>query len=71
MNGLKHKFGRRLRFVRRQRDLTQEELAEAIDVSVEFISNIERGINAPSFATLEKLATVLKASYSELFDFSE
>jgi transcriptional regulator with XRE-family HTH domain len=51
--------------------LTQERLAETTGISVEFLSNIERGINAPSFETIEKLAKVLNVSYHELFDFED
>ena len=68
---LKVKFGRRLRQIRRLKNLTQEQLAEATGISVEFVSNIERGINAPSFDTLEKLADVLNVSYVDLFDFRD
>jgi transcriptional regulator with XRE-family HTH domain len=64
-------FGRRLRQLRRQKDLTQEQLAEAVGVSVEFISNMERGVNAPSFETLEKLAEALGVPVEELFSFGE
>ncbi len=71
MSTLKTKFGQRLRQIRRYRDLTQEQLAEAITVSTEFISNMERGINAPSFKTLERLANALKIEAKDLFDFSE
>lgn len=71
MSNLRVLFGRRLRLLRRHQDLTQEQLAEAVEVSVEFISNIERGINAPSFETLEKLSTALDLPISELFNFKE
>lgn len=30
---------------------------------------MERGINAPSFETIEKISNVLKVSYVTLFDF--
>jgi transcriptional regulator with XRE-family HTH domain len=63
-------FGLRLRQLRRQNNITQERLAESIGVSVDLISNIERGINAPSFETLEKLAEILDVPVKELFDFS-
>ena len=56
MNELKIQFGRSLKAIRKQINLTQEQLAETVGVSVEFISNIERGINAPSFKTLENLS---------------
>ena len=69
MSNIKPLFGKRLRRLRRQADLTQEQLAERIGVSVEFVSNMERGINAPSFDTLEKLADSLKLKVSELFEF--
>ncbi|MBD1212734.1 MAG: helix-turn-helix transcriptional regulator [Dolichospermum circinale Clear-D4] len=68
---LKVKFGRRLRQIRRLKNLTQEQLAEATGISVEFVSNIERGINAPSFDTLEKLTEVLNVSCVDLFDFPD
>jgi transcriptional regulator with XRE-family HTH domain len=50
--------------------MTQEQLAEAIGVSVDLISNIERGVNAPSFKTIEKLSQTLNVPPKELFDFS-
>lgn len=40
---LRQKFGRRLRYLRRDRDLTQEQLAELVDLSVNAISLLERG----------------------------
>jgi len=69
MDDLRKKFGIRLQTLRRQAGLTQEQLAEATEVSVDFISLVERGINAPSFDTLEKLAKALGVSIQELFDF--
>lgn len=71
MSTLRYRFGKRLRFIRRQKDLTQEQLAEAVGISVEFLSNLERGINGPSFETLEKLAGVLAVPVQELFAFPE
>ncbi|MDZ8106578.1 MAG: helix-turn-helix transcriptional regulator [Nostoc sp. DedQUE12a] len=71
MSNLRTRFGRKLRQIRRLKNLTQQQLAEATGISVEFLSNIERGINAPSFDTLEKLVEVLNVSYVELFDFQE
>ena len=71
IGNLRSLFGRRLKHLRKQKNFTQEQLAEATRVSVEFLSNIERGINAPSFETLEKLAEALKVQFSEMFDFQE
>jgi transcriptional regulator with XRE-family HTH domain len=71
MSNLKTWFGKRLRYLRRTREMTQEQLAESINVSAEFISNVERGVNAPSFETLEKLSKVLDVPVFEMFLFDE
>jgi transcriptional regulator with XRE-family HTH domain len=71
MSTLRVKFGRRLRQLRRYRDLTQEQFAEVADISVDFVSNIERGISAPSFETLERLAEALGVAVADLFVFDD
>jgi transcriptional regulator with XRE-family HTH domain len=71
MSVLRTNFGKRLRQIRRQKDLTQEQLAEAVGVSPTFLSNLERGINGPSFDILQKLAEVLGVRVQEFFDFPE
>jgi transcriptional regulator with XRE-family HTH domain len=68
---LQQKLGRRIASLRKARKLTQEQLAEAIGCSVEFISLVERGVNAPSVAGLEKFAKILKTKVKELFNFEE
>jgi transcriptional regulator with XRE-family HTH domain len=66
---LRKRFGRRLREIRASRKLTQEEFAEALGISVDFLSLIERGRNAPSFETLDKIAKRLHVSVADLFTF--
>lgn len=66
---LQRKLGQRIAGLRKARKLTQEQMAEALDCSVEFISLVERGVNAPSVAGLEKFAKVLKLEVKELFTF--
>lgn len=68
---LQKKLGQRIANLRRARKLTQEQLAEAVGRSVEFISLVERGINAPTIAGLEEFARVLKVEVKELFCFQE
>lgn len=68
---LQRKLGQRIASLRKARKLTQEQLAEVIGCSVEFISLVERGVNAPSVAGLEKFAKVLKVEVRELFTFEE
>ena len=63
------KLGRRIAGLRKARRLTQVALAKKISCSVEFISLVERGVNAPSVAGLEKFARVLEVAISDLFTF--
>ena len=64
-------FGKRLCALRKAAKLTQEELAEVSDYSVEFISFMERGQNGPSLEGIERLANALKVKEYELFNFGE
>lgn len=66
---LQRKLGKRIAHLRKGKLLTQEQLAEAVGCSVEFISLVERGVNAPSVARLEKFATALAVEVNELFTF--
>jgi len=68
---LRKKFGRKLRQTRVQRRLTQEKFAEAVGISVDFLSLVERGVNAPSFENLEKIAKRLRVPVAELFTFDD
>ncbi len=69
MRKLKKKFGKRLQTLRREAGITQEQLADKTGVTVESISNMERGLYGPKFENLERIATVLKVPVKELFDF--
>ena len=46
--------------------LTQENLAERVDLSVSYISEIENGKKRPSLKTLEKIAAALDVSLVSL-----
>ena len=63
------KLGRKIAELRRAAKLTQAQLAEKCDYSVEFISLVERGVNAPSVAGCERIAAVFKITLKDLFDF--
>ena len=63
---LRRQFGIRLKSIRLERKLTQEQFAELVGISVDFLSLIERGINAPSF---EVMARMLRLPVRDLFDF--
>jgi transcriptional regulator with XRE-family HTH domain len=50
--------------------MTQERFAELLDISVDFLSLIERGLNAPSFESIETFSITLGIPVRDFFDFS-
>ncbi len=60
-----HPLGQRLRQRRRALSLTLKEVAEGSGLSVGFISQIERGIAAPSLSSLVSVARVLGTEVGE------
>jgi len=68
---LKVLFGKKLKSLREERRLTQQELAELINMQPNSVAQIEIGYKAVSFATIEKIVEKLDISYCELFDFKE
>lgn len=54
-----HEIGKRIQNKRKELKITQEKLAEKIDVSPSYISEIERGTSISSLATIFNIATVL------------
>jgi len=71
MPPLRKDFGERLRAIRRERTLTQERFAELVGISMDFLSLIERGINAPSFETIEQIAKNLRVPVKALLGFPD
>ena len=65
----KEKFAHNLKFLRKSRKLTQEQLAELVGVDFRYISILETAKSFPSCEVIEKLASALDVGYSELFDF--
>jgi transcriptional regulator with XRE-family HTH domain len=68
---LRELFGKRLRELRLEKGFNQLYLAQLSDTSEDFISLVERGINAPSFETIEALASALDTDATALFTFPD
>lgn len=62
-------FGLRVQALRRRRGLTQEGLAEAIERSVDTVSNIERGLSGTRIETALLIAEAVGVTVRELFEF--
>lgn len=60
------KFGQRIKELRKERSITQEELAFRIGVDRSYMGFIERGERNPTLDKIRKIAKVLKVPLSEL-----
>ena len=63
------KFGKRLKALRLDHNLTQLELAEILDMSPNFIGMIERGETNVTVKNLACIAAALQVDIRELFNF--
>ena len=68
---VRERVGLSIKTLRVQRGLTQEQLAEGIDRSVDGVSNLERGKSLPNFETLERLSAYLNVPIRVFFEFEE
>ncbi len=64
---IQKQLGKNIAAARKAAGLTQEVLAELIEVQTFSISRIERGSVAPSLSTISKIAKVLNIPVSSLF----
>ncbi len=64
---LPKQLGKRIQKRRKEIGLTQEQLADKIGVSRQYMGFIEQARNVPSVEVLEKIARNLKISLSDLF----
>lgn len=59
-------IGKRIYNLRRERNITQEQLAELVNLSVTQVSKLENGKSRLSLDSLINIATVLEASTDEI-----
>lgn len=60
-------FGKRLSEIRKQKGVTQEQLADKVEVHRTYIGFIEQGKRNPSIANIYKISKALKIEIVELF----
>jgi transcriptional regulator with XRE-family HTH domain len=60
------KFGERVRELRKQRDISQEELAHRADLHRTYIGMIERAEKNVTLLNIEKIANALEVKVSEM-----
>ena len=63
--------GKTIKRLRREKKISQEKLAEAINSHQVYISEIERGLKIPSLPVLHEMAIAFGISLTELVSYIE
>lgn len=64
-------LGQNIQHYRRAKKITQEEMAEELNLSVSFISQLERGISKVSLDTLCSICDFLECPLNDLLNYSQ
>lgn len=71
MPDTKKLIGTRIKELRKQTGMTQEQLAEHVELDARHLSRLEVGRHYPSLASLERIAQVFNVPMVEFFQFPE
>lgn len=66
---IKVTLGKRIKFLRNQMGISQEELADKAEIDRTYITSVECGKRNISIVNIEKISKALGVSLSKLFDF--
>ncbi|MGN0204227.1 MAG: helix-turn-helix domain-containing protein [Coprococcus sp.] len=66
-----HQIGTNIRSLRKARGLTLQQLADASNLSVGYLSNVERNVTSPTLINLQKICEVLQTSLADLLERNE
>lgn len=67
---LEKRFGAKLAYIRKSRQLSQIKLAEIVDMNFNYIGQIERGEANVTIKTIKLLANALEVEVKDFFNFS-
>ncbi len=71
MENIQEVFGKKLQHLRKQKNLTQEEVSGRSGLSIQFVGEIERGKRNPSLSSVKKIASALDVAVADVFDIEE
>ena len=71
MSDIEKRIGGKITETRLSQRLTQAQLAEKVNLSIETISRMERGVAFPSLKTIEIIADSLNVPLRSFFEFDE
>jgi transcriptional regulator with XRE-family HTH domain len=69
MESVNKLLAKRIKALRQERGITQEELALKADINKSFMGEIERAVANPTVNTLEKISIALGVTIEDLFKF--
>lgn len=61
--------GDRIRIIRKERGLSQEQLANKADIEPSHLGRLERGERNPSLVSLQKVINALEITFEDLFKY--
>ncbi len=64
-------LGEKIKYYRKKKGLTIKELSELTNLSIGFISNLERDLNSPSVSNLQQICEVLGINLMEILKSTE
>ncbi|GFD92333.1 hypothetical protein KUL156_54050 [Alteromonas sp. KUL156] len=67
-NSIPIKIGERVRFLRKQKGLTQTELAELVGKDRQYLYKIEKAVVTPNIVTISTLAIAMEVPLKDFFD---
>lgn len=65
------KIGQAIKYLRKVKKMTLQELSEQADLSISYLSMLERGLNSPTIANLQKICNVFGIMLPELLTHLE
>ena len=65
---IKEKFGRKIKELRKEKNISQEKLANLAEIDRTYLPTIEKGERNVSIEVVEKLAKALGVRIKDLFD---
>ena len=71
MSDIAKLIGEQIRAFRKDKGLSQEQLALKADLNTTFVGQVERGVKKPTIDTLEKIVNALDITFEDLFSFEK
>lgn len=68
---IKNKIGKRIKFIRESKVMSQKDLAYSADLDRSYIASVENGARNISIVNIEKIACALKVSLADFFNSEE